>query len=114
MDYEFGVYVMSTGWIGGGENVEGSKKVKIPHSSAIVKAIAEDTITWTTDPDFGYLIAGDVPDVDDPDLLQPRRLYESQGRTDEYEELVARLKQERAEYMATHEGLDPAVVDTIR
>ncbi len=114
MDYDFGVYVMSTGRIGGGEEVQGSKKVKIPHSSAIVKAIAEDTISWVTDPDFGYLIAHEVPGIDDPDLLQPRRLYETQGRTEEYESLVAQLKQERLEYLASHNGLDEAVLDSIK
>jgi phosphoenolpyruvate carboxykinase (ATP) len=84
MDYDFGVYVMNTGSVGGPEGTEGSKKVKIPHSSAVVKAIAEDTITWEEDPDFGYLIATDVPDFDDPELLQPRKLYEGQGRAEEY------------------------------
>jgi len=114
MDYDFGVYVLSTGRVGGGENVEGSKKVKIPYSSAIVKGIAEGTITWTDDADFGYLVAEQVPDFDDDELLQPRRLYERLGRTEEYERAVATLKSERVDYMAKHEGLDPAVVDALR
>lgn len=114
MDYEFGVYVMNTGRVGGGEDVEGSKKVKIPHSSAVVKGIAEDTIQWTEDPDFGYLVATSVPGFDDDELLQPRSLYESQGRADEYEQLVARLKDERRDYMAKHAGLDPRIVDSLR
>jgi phosphoenolpyruvate carboxykinase (ATP) len=110
MDYDFGVYVLSTGRVGGGEDVEGSKKVKIPHSSAVVKAIAEGTIEWDEDPDFGYLVATSVPEFDDDELLQPRRLYERLGRSDEYAEVVRRLKDERVEYMKQHEGLDPAVV----
>ncbi|MDP9405455.1 MAG: phosphoenolpyruvate carboxykinase (ATP) [Actinomycetota bacterium] len=113
MDYEFGVYVLSTGRVGGGEDVAGSKKVKIPHSSAIVKGIAEGTITWEEDPDFGYLIATDVPDFDDPELLQPRRLYEGQGRGDEYAAAVEALKAARREYMAGHAGLDQAIVDAL-
>jgi phosphoenolpyruvate carboxykinase (ATP) len=113
MDYDFGVYVLNTGRVGGTEEVEGSKKVEIPHSSAIVKAIAEDTITWETDPDFGYLVAADVPDFDDPELLQPRTLYERQGRADEYARIVETLKAERAEYMRGHEGLEPGVVDAL-
>jgi phosphoenolpyruvate carboxykinase (ATP) len=114
MDYEFGVYLMSTGRVGGGADVSGSKKVKIPHSSAVVKGIAEDTIEWTEDPDFGYLIAKSVPDFDDPELLQPRKLYESQGRLDEYESLVDTLKAERVEYMKAHEGLDAAIVAALK
>jgi phosphoenolpyruvate carboxykinase (ATP) len=113
MDHDFGVYVLSTGWIGGGEGVDGAKKVKIPTTSAIVKAIAEGTITWTKDPDFGYLVAGEVPGIDDPELLQPRLLYTSQGRADEYQRLVGQLKSERAAYMRQHRGLDPAVAETL-
>jgi len=113
MDYDFGVYVLSTGRVGGGEDVEGSKKVKIPHSSAVVKAIAEGTIEWDEDPDFGYLVATSVPEFDDDELLQPRRLYERLGRSDEYAEVVRRLKDERVEYMKQHEGLDPAVVPAL-
>ncbi len=113
-DYDFGVYVLSTGRVGGGEDVEGSKKVKIPHSSAIVKGIAEDTITWEADPDFGYLVATQVPGLDDPELLQPHRLYERLGRSDEYAQLVATLKEERIEYMRRHGGLPDAVVATVQ
>ena len=114
MDYDFGVYVLSTGRVGGGEDVPGSKKVRIPDSSAIVKAIAEGTIEWETDPDFGYLVATAVPGVDDDDLLQPRRLYESQDRADEYRRLVEDLKAERREYMAGHPGLDADIVEALR
>lgn len=113
MDYDFGVYVLNTGRVGGGDDVEGSKKVKIPHTSAIVKAIAEGTITWEKDPEFGYLVAADVPDFDDPELLQPRRLYEAQGRADEYTSVVEALKAERRKYMGQHQGLRPGVVEAL-
>ena len=71
------VYIMNTGRVGGPETEESSKKVRIPHSSAIVKAIAEGTIQWEADPDFGYKVASQVPGIEaeDIDLLQPRRLY---------------------------------------
>jgi phosphoenolpyruvate carboxykinase (ATP) len=113
MDYDFGVYVMNTGRVGGTEGTEGSKKVKIPHSSAVVKGIAEGTISWEEDPDFGYLIATDVPEFDDPELLQPRKLYESQGRGEEYRQVVENLKNERREYMKTHEGLADGIVEAL-
>ena len=74
------VYLMNTGRVGGKADDDRSKKVKIPHSSAVVKAIAEQTIKWDGDDDFGYEVAADVPGIDDPELLQPRRLYERQGR----------------------------------
>ncbi|HEY8836624.1 MAG TPA: phosphoenolpyruvate carboxykinase (ATP) [Dehalococcoidia bacterium] len=47
------VFLLNTGWIGGGDNDPRAKKVKIPHSSAVVKGIAEGTISWILDPDFG-------------------------------------------------------------
>src|ERR671926_847581 len=54
------VYLLNTGRVGGPEREERSLKVKIRHSSAIVKAIAEGTIEWEPDPDFGYLVASSV------------------------------------------------------
>jgi phosphoenolpyruvate carboxykinase (ATP) len=107
------VYLMNTGRIGGKPDYDGSMKVKIPHSSAIVKAIAEQTIKWDQDPDFGYEIATEVPGVDDIEMLQPRRLYERQGRLDEYEAMVARLKRERTEALATYPDLQEEIVRAI-
>lgn len=105
------VYVLSTGRVGGKDHIEGSMKVRIPHSSAIVKGIAEGTIEWTVDPDFGYEIAASVPGIDaaDEGILRPRELYESLGRLAEYDEWVARLKTERSEYLASFPGLDPRI-----
>jgi len=109
------VYLMSTGRVGGPQNQAGSKKVKIPHSSAVVKAIAEGTIQWEEDPDFGYQVAKSVPGFpeSDEDLLQPRRLYERDGRMEEYREHVERLRKERVEYMAKWPELDPRVAGAV-
>src|SRR5438094_6173794 len=85
------VYLLNTGRVGGRPDDERSKKVTIPVSSAVVKAIAEQAIKWTDDGDFGYEVALEVPGIDDPELLQPRRLYERQGRVRAYEERVERL-----------------------
>ena len=115
LDYDFGVYLMSTGRVGGGEDQPGSKKVKIPHSSAIVKGIAEGTIEWVEDPDFGYLVAASVPGIDaeDEDLLRPRELYSKQGRGEEFDRLVDNLKAERREYMAQYPQLAPAIIEAL-
>jgi phosphoenolpyruvate carboxykinase (ATP) len=107
------VYLMNTGRVGGKADDDRSKKVKIPASSAIVKAIAEQTIKWDEDGDFGYEVAGDVPGVDDIELLQPRRLYERQGRMDEYDAFVERFKRERAETLAKYSDLTEDIIRAV-
>jgi phosphoenolpyruvate carboxykinase (ATP) len=109
------VYVLNTGSVGGKAGTERAKKVRIAHSSAIVKGIAEGTIQWGRDPDFGYLAAIDVPGIDaaDRDVLEPRRLYEAQGRLDEYESLVERFKYERTEFLRHFESLSDEIVEAV-
>ncbi|TMF45855.1 MAG: phosphoenolpyruvate carboxykinase (ATP), partial [Chloroflexi bacterium] len=110
----FEVYLMNTGRVGGPEASPNSKKLTIEFSSAIVKAIAEGTITWTADSDFGYEVAEGVPGVDDIEVLQPKRLYERTGRGDEYRALVQRFKQERVAELQKYPGLDQEIVAAIR
>ena len=107
------VYLMNTGSVGGKAGDDQAKKVKIPHSSAVVKGIAEGTIEWVDDADFGYQVAAAIPDFDDPELLQPRKLYERQGRVGEYEDWVTRLKAERKEYFSKFPTLDPEIVAAV-
>jgi phosphoenolpyruvate carboxykinase (ATP) len=114
MDYDFGVYVLNTGYIGGEDDPQGGNEIEIEHTSAIVKAIAEDSIKWMPDPDFGYWIAEDVPGIDDPEILNPRLRYAAQGREEAYSTRVAELKRERREYLDTHEGLEPEIRDALR
>jgi phosphoenolpyruvate carboxykinase (ATP) len=103
-------YVLNTGRVGGTDGDERSKKVMIPHTSACVKSIAEGTVSWSEDPDFGYLVAEDVPGIDDLELLQPRRLYERQGRSGEYVDTVERLKAERVARLEEFPELAPEIV----
>ena len=107
------VYLMSTGRVGGGEDDPRSKKVHISDSSAAVQGIVEQTITWKEDTDFGYLIAADFPGFGDVELLQPRLLYERQGRLDEYDAIVARLTEERRAYLGSFPALDQSIVEAL-
>jgi len=109
------VYLMNTGRVGGGDDDPRGLKVKIRHSSAIVKAIAEGTIRWDRDVDFGYEIASRVPGIegDDERLLRPRELYAQQGRLDEYRGIVERLRGERREYMASFPLLQRDIVESV-
>jgi phosphoenolpyruvate carboxykinase (ATP) len=108
------VYLLNTGRVGGGDEDERSKKVRIKHSSAIVKGIADGTIEWERDPDFGYLVASSVPGIDDEEVLQPRKLYARTERVDEYSAHVTRLKAERAEFLAKYESLSDEIVAAVR
>jgi phosphoenolpyruvate carboxykinase (ATP) len=103
-------YLLNTGRVGGKDDDDRSKKVKIPHTSACVKGIAEQTIGWTQDDDFGYLVADSVPGLDDVELLQPRRLYERQGRLRDYRDLVEPLKAERVARLEEFPELTPEIV----
>jgi phosphoenolpyruvate carboxykinase (ATP) len=110
----FEVYLLNTGRVGGPDGSPNSKKLTIEYSSAIVKAIAEGTISWTMDSDFGYEVAQSVPGIDDIEVLQPRRLYERTGRGDVYRALVQRLKQERVAELQKYPGLEKEIVAAVR
>ncbi len=117
-------WMMNTGYVGGDaldEKAGRALKVKIRHSSAMLEAMLRDAIKWTVDPDFGYYIV----DVNAPEnaellekvpaeILQPRLLFEKQGRLDEYEAWVRKMKKERKEFLeslGTREEIIKAVVN---
>jgi len=111
--HPFAVYLVNTGRVGGPDGDANSKKLQIEHSGAIVKAIAEETIAWARDSDFGYDVATAVPGIDDLELLQPRLLYERTGRSDEYARIVERLRRERMEFLASYPGLRPEILAAV-
>ena len=106
-------YLLNTGRVGGRDGDDRSKKVKIPHTSACVTGIADRSIAWDEDPDFGYLVASDVPGFDDPELLQPRRLYERQGRIDEYRRIVDTLRHERVGHLQQFTELSEEIIKAV-
>ena len=106
-------YLLNTGRVGGKDGDDRSKKVKIPHTSACVKGIAEQSISFEQDSDFGYQVATEVPDFDDPELLRPRSLYERQGRLDEYTTLVERLKQDRVTHLQQFTQLSEEIIKAV-
>jgi phosphoenolpyruvate carboxykinase (ATP) len=106
-------YLLNTGSIGGADGDERSKKLRIPDTSACVKGIAEQEIVFDEDPDFGYLVATSVPGLDDAEKLQPRRLYERQGRTDAYRGIVERLKAERVAHLQQFTQLSEEIIKAV-
>ena len=106
-------YLLNTGRVGGKDGDDRSKKLRIPDTSACVKGIAEQTIVFETDPDFGYQVATSVPDLDDEEKLQPRKLYEHQGRADDYTQIVERLKNERVEHLKQFTQLSEEIIKAV-
>jgi phosphoenolpyruvate carboxykinase (ATP) len=106
-------YLLNTGRVGGPDGDDRSKKLRIPDTSACVKGIAEGTIVFDEDPDFGYQVASSVPDLDDPEKLQPRRLYERQGRAEEYNSIVERLKSERVAHLQQFTQLSEEIIKAV-
>lgn len=109
------VFLMNTGWVGGIDGAEHAKKVKIKHSSAIVKGIAEGSITWEQDPDFGYAVATQVPGLghEDNDVLQPRAYYGRSERQNEYDKIVTKLKTDRTAHFKKYPGLPSAIQEAV-
>jgi phosphoenolpyruvate carboxykinase (ATP) len=78
-----------------------------------VKGIAEGTIVYEDDPDFRYQVATEVPDLDDPELLRPRTLYERQGRSLEYADIVDRLKADRVAHLQRFTQLSEEIIKAV-
>ncbi len=106
-------YLLNTGRVGGKDSDDRSMKLRIPDTSACVKGIAEQTIVFDEDPDFGYQVATSVPELDDAQKLQPRRLYEAQGRAEEYRGIVERLKSERVTHLQQFTQLSEDIIKAV-
>ena len=87
--------------------------MRIPHTSACVKGIAEGTIVFEEDPDFGYEVATTVPGFDDAEQLRPRLLYERQGRADEYAGSSRRLKTDRVAHLQRFTQLSEEIIKAV-
>jgi phosphoenolpyruvate carboxykinase (ATP) len=106
-------YLLNTGRVGGKDGDDRSKKLRIPDTSACVKGIAERSIVFDEDPDFGYQVATSVPELDDAQKLQPRSLYEAQGRSEEYRGIVERLKSERVTHLQQFTQLSEDIIKAV-
>ena len=50
---------------------------------------------------------------DDDELLRPRLLYQRQGRAGEYEQIVRRFKEERADELRKYPGLNREILAAV-
>ena len=91
-DLDFECFLVNTGSVGGPPSDPRSKRIPFSCSLGLVQALVDGTVEWGGPSDLGLETASGAPQVDDVELLQPRRLYESQGRMPEYRDAVERIK----------------------
>ena len=89
------VYLVNTGWTGGGAAESGGRRMDLAATRACVDAILADRAGggMAVDPIFGFEVPQALPGVD-PALLQPRRCWSSGEAYDEAAGQLAALFQE--------------------
>ena len=100
-------YIMNTGSVGKKKGQEGTK-ITVKDSANIMKHLAIDDIVWTTDPDWGYQVPLEIPEVD-IQKFNPKNYYS----VDEYRQLVENLRQERRSWLYKYQHLKPEIVQAV-
>ena len=72
------------------------------------EAHCQGTIKWTTDPDWGYQVPLEIPEIDLTEY-NPAAYFSE----DEYQKRVAGLRQERIRWLNKYPGLKEEIVRTI-
>jgi len=100
-------YLLNTGSVGAGSGSPGTK-ITIGVSTGILREISRGSISWKTDPDWGYLVPEEIPGID----LKPYspELYYTPG---EYRQLVDNLRQERVQWLGKYQGLKKEILETV-
>jgi phosphoenolpyruvate carboxykinase (ATP) len=93
-------FLVNTGSVGGVESDPRSKRIPFETSFSVVQALVDGTVQWDRQDQLGLDVPVSVPETEDQDLLTPWRLYERQGRGDEYAEEAERLRVEWRAYLA--------------
>ncbi|OPZ75725.1 MAG: Phosphoenolpyruvate carboxykinase (ATP) [Firmicutes bacterium ADurb.Bin456] len=101
-------YLLNTGSVGKG-GIKPGKKVSIKVSTGIMKHIAKGTIRWAVDPDWGYEVPLEIPEIDLSDY-NPVEYFSK----DEYRRRVDRLRQERIRWLNKYPGLNEEIIKTIQ
>lgn len=109
--FEAPIYALKHGWVAGPEGMPGAVAIDAELISAVLDAAAGGRVEWERDPDFGYEVAASVPGLAGDRLLAlcPRLLYAAHDRVYEHAELVALVKEERAERVRAVSEAPPAV-----
>lgn len=100
-------YLLNTGSVGAGGASPG-KKISIQVSAGIMKHLAKGTIKWTYDPNWGYEVPVEVPEISISDY-NPASYFTPA----EYQERVSRLRRERIRWLAKYRGLKEEIIKAI-
>ncbi|MGC9358352.1 MAG: hypothetical protein ACP5GX_10800, partial [Anaerolineae bacterium] len=114
------VFLLNTGRIGMRDvdrqerlNPDGTKvgaKIGVLDSTEIIKQMARGGIRWERDPDWGYEVAAEVEGIDDfAERLDPHRYYTAE----EYAELTAALRADRAAWLEKFPELNPEIAASL-
>jgi len=96
-------YLLNTGWVGGDHR---GVKISVKDSARIIEMIARDAIKWKQDPFWGYEVPDEIPGLD-MDRFELENFYPP----DEIERANHELREERREWLAAFDDLDPAIVN---
>jgi phosphoenolpyruvate carboxykinase (ATP) len=95
-------YLLNTGWVGGEHR---GVKISVKDSARIIEMIARNAITWKADAFWGFEVPEAVPGID-MSRFDPANFY----APDEIERANRELRDERRDWLASFDGLDPAIV----
>ena len=107
-------YLLKAGRVGGGAEERGSRPITEDEVATVLDGIADCSVEWEEDPDFGYRVATLVPGLAPADgLLLPRMLYRRADRVYEHAALVPAVKARRRGLLATVDGLAPDIARAV-
>ena len=109
---ECALYAIKHGWVAGPEDRPGAVPISAELVASVLDTEGRGEVVWEIDPDFGYELPTQVPEVEGAAALalSPRLLYTAFGRAYEHAALVAATKSQRQAKLEAIDGLDPAIV----
>jgi phosphoenolpyruvate carboxykinase (ATP) len=100
-------FLLNTGSVGIGGNKPGVK-IPIEVTTILMKHLAKGTIKWTPDPDWGYHVPLEVPEID-ISKFNPVDYFTAE----EYRERISKLRSERACWLSKYHGLKKEIIQAI-
>lgn len=100
-------YLLNTGSVGVGGDKPG-KKISIKISTGIMKQLAKGTIKWGYDPDWGYQVPLEVPEMELSEY-NPVNYFSAV----DYQDRVSKLRRERVRWLSKYRGLKDEIIQAI-